>query len=41
MLEGGLGRASLEMTRRYIQALGFDDVFKRHVLASPVDRLVH
>jgi hypothetical protein len=31
---------TLEMTRRYIQALGFEDVFKRHVLASPVDRLV-
>ena len=28
-------------TRRYTQALGFEDVFKRHVLASPVDRLVH
>jgi hypothetical protein len=31
---------TLEMTRRYTQALGFDDVFKRHVLASPVDRLI-
>ena len=30
----------LEMTRRYTQALGFDDVFKRHVMASPLDRLV-
>jgi hypothetical protein len=28
------------MTRRYTQALGFDDVFKRHIVASPVDRLV-
>ena len=31
---------TLEMTRRYTQALGFEDVFKRHVLASPVDRLI-
>jgi len=30
----------IEMTRRYTQALGFEDVFKRHVIASPVDRLV-
>ena len=28
------------MARRYTQALGFDDVSKRHVLASPVDRLI-
>lgn len=28
------------MTRRYTQALGFEDVFKRHILASPVDRLI-
>ena len=34
-----LGHSTLEMTRRYTQVLGFDDVFKRHVLASPVDRL--
>jgi hypothetical protein len=27
------------MTRKYTQALGFEDVFKRHVIASPVDRL--
>jgi len=27
------------MTRRYTQALGFEDVFKRHVLASPVDNI--
>jgi len=32
-----LGHSSLEMTRRYCQALSFDDVFKRHELASPVD----
>ena len=36
-----LGHTTLEMTRRYTQALGFDDVFKRHVVASPVDRLMH
>lgn len=29
------------MPRRYTQALGFDDVFRRHVMASPVDRLIH
>jgi len=32
-----LGHSSLEMTRRYCQALSFDDVFRRHELASPVD----
>lgn len=36
-----LGHSTLEMTRRYTQALGFEDVFKRHVMASPVDRLIH
>jgi len=35
-----LGHTTLEMTRRYTQALGFDDVFKRHVQASHVVRLV-
>ncbi len=25
----------------YTQTLGFEDVFKRHVMASPVDRLIH
>ena len=39
-LQIALGHSTLEMTRRYTQALGFEDVFKRHVLASPVDRLV-
>jgi site-specific recombinase XerD len=38
-LQIALGHTTLEMTRRYTQALGFDDVFKRHVVASPVDRL--
>jgi len=32
-----LGHESLEMTRRYCQTLGFDDVFKTHKEASPVD----
>jgi len=32
-----LGHSSLEMTRHYCQALGFEDVFKRHETASPVD----
>ena len=39
-LQIALGHSTLEMTRRYTQALGFEDVFKRHVMASPVDRLV-
>jgi site-specific recombinase XerD len=38
-LEIALGHTTLEMTRKYTQALGFEDVFKRHVLASPVDRI--
>jgi len=41
MLQRLLGHTTLEITRRYTQALGFDDVFKRHVVARPVDRLVH
>ena len=40
-LQIALGHTTLEMTRRSTQALGFEDVFKRHVLASPVDRLIH
>lgn len=39
-LQIALGHSTLEMTRRYTQALGFDDVFKRHVIASPVNRLI-
>ena len=39
-LQIALGHTTLEMTRRYTQALGFEDVFKRHVIASPVDRLI-
>jgi site-specific recombinase XerD len=39
-LQIALGHTTLEMTRRYTQALGFEDVFKRHVMASPVDRLL-
>jgi len=39
-LQIALGHTPLEMTRRYTQALGFEDVFKRHIMASPVDRLV-
>ena len=38
-LQIALGHTMLEMTRRYTQALGFDDVFKRHMVASPVDNL--
>jgi hypothetical protein len=29
------------MTRRYAQAVGFEDVFERDVAASPVDKLRH
>jgi hypothetical protein len=32
-----LGHSSLKMTRRHCQALDFDDVFKTHKKASPVD----
>ena len=39
-LQIALGHSTLEMTRRYTQALGFEDVFKKRVVASPVDRLV-
>jgi len=39
-LQIALGHTTLEMTRRYTQALGFDDVYKRHISASPVDRLM-
>jgi len=38
-LQMALGHSTLEMTRRYTQALGFEDVFKKHIVASPVDRL--
>jgi len=38
-LQSALGHSSLEMTRRYCQALGFEDVFKEHEMASPVDNL--
>jgi hypothetical protein len=40
-LQMALGHSTLEMTRRYTQALGFEDVFKRHITAPPVDRLLH
>ncbi|MFC2062615.1 tyrosine-type recombinase/integrase [Chloroflexota bacterium] len=31
-LQIALGHTTLEMTRRYTQALGFEDVFKRHIV---------
>lgn len=34
-----LGHTSLKMTRRYVSALGMDDMIKAHRLASPVDRM--
>ena len=39
-LQAALGHSSLEMTRRYCQALGFEDVFKAHEIASPVDNIL-
>ena len=36
-LQAALGHNSLEMTRRYCQALGFEDVFREHEIASPID----
>ena len=36
-LQAALGHSSLEMTRQYCQALGFEDVFKEHEIASPID----
>ena len=39
-LQAALGHSSLEMTRRYCQALGFEDVFKAHEIASPVDNVL-
>ena len=38
-LQIALGHTTLEMTRSYTQALGLDDVFKRDVVASPVDNI--
>jgi len=38
-LQASLGHSSLEMTKRYIQSLGFEDVYREHEKASPVDRL--
>ncbi len=34
-----LGHSSLEMTKRYCQSLGFEDAYKAHVKASPIDNL--
>ena len=39
-LQIALGQTTLEMTKKYTQALGFEDVFKRHIMANPVDRLM-
>ena len=38
-LQVALGHNTLEMIRRHTQALGFGYVFKRHVVASPVDNI--
>jgi site-specific recombinase XerD len=34
-----LGHQSLEMTKRYCQSLGFEDAYKAHIKASPIDNL--
>ncbi|MFC2019412.1 tyrosine-type recombinase/integrase [Chloroflexota bacterium] len=34
-----LGHSSLEMTKRYCQSLGFEDAYKAHIKASPIDNL--
>ena len=34
-----LGHQSLEMTKRYCQSLGFEEAYKAHVKASPIDNL--
>jgi len=36
-LQASLGHSTLEMSRKYCQALSFEDVQRRHRLASPVD----
>jgi len=38
-VQRSLGHSTLEMTRRYCQALGDEDVIKRHRVSSPVDKL--
>jgi len=39
VLQASLGHAGLDMTRRYCASLGFEDVFREHEMASPVDCL--
>lgn len=39
-LQNMLGHASLEMTRRYVSALGADDMIEVHKRASPVDNML-
>jgi site-specific recombinase XerD len=34
-----LGHHSLEMTKRYCQSLGFEDAYRAHIKASPIDNL--
>lgn len=37
-LQASLGHSTLEMSRRYCQALSFEDAQRRHRQASPVDK---
>ena len=39
-LQSILGHSSLEMTRRYCQAMGFEDVVDEHARASPIDKVL-
>ncbi len=39
VLQASLDHASPDMTRRYCAGLSFEDVFREHERASPVDRL--
>jgi len=39
VLQISLGHSTLDMTRRYCSSLGFDDVYKAHVAASPIDHI--
>ena len=39
ILQASLGHSTLEMTRRYCQSLGFEDVYKAHITASPIDNI--
>ncbi|MCX5996969.1 MAG: tyrosine-type recombinase/integrase [Chloroflexi bacterium] len=39
VLQASLGHATLDMTRRYCQSLSFEDVYREHQKASPIDNI--